>query len=93
MDAMSERLRAEFATMEPVYIDGIAGIFNLGENFATYYFRYGTCPERGGIIRVAALVLVRPRSAWPCLTNGTCKVARLVETPQVPETIAGVLRH
>jgi hypothetical protein len=38
------QLIADFACLDPVYVDGIAGTLNLGETFATLYFRWTPRP-------------------------------------------------
>ena len=37
IDTLSDAHLADFAAIEPIYVDGIAGVFNLGPNFATLY--------------------------------------------------------
>jgi hypothetical protein len=34
IDTLSGAHLADFAAIEPIYVDGIAGVFNLGPNFA-----------------------------------------------------------
>ena len=63
MEMMSERLISEFACMEPIYADGVAGILNLGQNAAVYLFRYGYSAETRTICRVPAVVLIRPQAS------------------------------
>lgn len=63
---MDERLIADFACLDPIYTDGIAGYMNLGANFATLFFRWSPVRiEDGQIIfeRAPALCLVRPRAS------------------------------
>ena len=40
IDEVDARLIGDFACLDPVYVDGIAGTLNLGETFATLYFRW-----------------------------------------------------
>ena len=37
---LTEKLIADFGCIEPVYVDGVAGLLNWGTNFATLYFRW-----------------------------------------------------
>jgi hypothetical protein len=39
-DDVDGRLIADFACLDPVYVDGMAGVLNLGANFASLYFRW-----------------------------------------------------
>ena len=70
MDEMSDQLMADFACMDPVYVDGIAGLMNIGgTNFSTLYFRWkavGVGPRGKLYKRSPALVLVRPITSVPC---------------------------
>jgi hypothetical protein len=69
MSDFTERLIADFACLDPVYVDGIfaEGVMNLGANFATPYFRWA--PRGRGdngdvsMERTPALFLIRPRSS------------------------------
>lgn len=79
-DLLSERLRAEFAAIEPIYLDGIAAFIPLGTNFATYYFRWVPSQKDGGsVCRVPALVTVRPRSSIQCAES--CMSAKWISWP------------
>ena len=78
---MDERLMAEFSCLEPTYVDGIAGVLNLGENIAMLMFRWQPVhSDSGGIIlhRAPAMYLVRPRSSVLRCKPG-CEFGKLVE--------------
>ena len=69
MDEMSEQLMADFACLDPVYVDGVAGLMNLGDNFAALYFRWkvvGAGPHGKLYERQPAVVLVRPIQSVGC---------------------------
>ena len=71
MDEMSDRLMADFACLDPVYVDGIAGLMNLGANFGTLYYRWkAVCSNRNGLVyeKQPALVIIRPKTSIPCPT-------------------------
>ena len=36
---LSDANLADYAAIEPMYVDGVAGVFNLGANFGTMFFR------------------------------------------------------
>ena len=66
MSDTTERLMAEFNCIEPVYVDGIAGLLNLGPNFATLYFRWVPAQSEGGAFiyqQTPAITLVRPTAS------------------------------
>lgn len=81
-DLLSERLRAEFGEMQPIYIDGVAGLLNLGDNFATYYFRWVASIQSGAVCRQPALVLIRPRKSMLCRKD--CMVERTLDCQKRP---------
>ena len=86
MDEMSERLMADFACLDPVYVDGIAGLTNLGGgNFGTLYFRWtavGVGLHGKLYEKTPALVLVRPTISVPC-----------PKCPVMAELAAGTIRE
>lgn len=68
-ETMDERLMADFACLDPIYVDGTAGAMNLGETFATLYFRWVAVRSTDGGMtyeRAPALYLVRPKSVITC---------------------------
>ena len=73
MSDENDRLVPDFACLEPTYIDRVAGILNLGSNYATLFFRW--IPVRDsetGVIkyeRSPALYVVQPRSSMLCAPN------------------------
>ena len=36
----SAQMFGDYSALDPVFVDGIAGVFNLGENFSVMYFRW-----------------------------------------------------
>jgi hypothetical protein len=62
----TDRLVADLACLDPVYVDGIIleGVANLGPNFTTPFFRWVPTINSNGVMvmeRSPALLLVRPR--------------------------------
>jgi hypothetical protein len=45
-----ERLLADFASLEPVYVDGVLGLVNLGGNFAAVHYRLVPVKSESAII-------------------------------------------
>ena len=77
---MDERLMAEFACLDPVYVDGIAGLMNLGTNFSIQYFRWTPVGVEGGKVlyqKTAALRLVRPRASL--IACKSCDFNKIIE--------------
>jgi hypothetical protein len=77
---MTERLMADIAALDPVYVDGIAGLVNLGTNFGTVYFRFIPIKSENGLImyeKTPVLYLVRPRSGG-CQAP-TCDYMRILD--------------
>lgn len=61
-----ERTLADIACIEPIPVDGVLGLINLGETFLTCYFRWRAVKfENGATVyeRTPAHVILRPRSA------------------------------
>jgi hypothetical protein len=59
----------EIANLDPVYVDGMAGVTNLGTNFGTIYFRYVPVQSGNGVInytKTPILYVVSPRASIPC---------------------------
>ena len=66
---LSDAAFADYAAIEPMYVDGVAGVFNLGANFGTMFFRWTPVRSEDGPVmfeRSPGLVLVQPRSALLC---------------------------
>jgi hypothetical protein len=66
---LSDAHLADYAAIEPMYVDGVAGVFNLGANFGTMFFRWTPVRSEDGPVmfeRSPAFVLVQPRSALLC---------------------------
>jgi hypothetical protein len=64
MSEFAHNMIADFACLEPIYVDGIVseGVVSLGVNFATPYFRWVPAVHEGRVImeRVPAIYLIRP---------------------------------
>jgi hypothetical protein len=85
IETLTEQLINDFACLDPTYVDGIAGVLNLGSNFSTLFFRWNPARTEGGVIayeRIPALVLMQPRSALIC-GNG-CRLNTMLEAQQPP---------
>lgn len=79
MPLIDEQLIAEFACLDPVYVQGIAGAINLGDTFATFYFRLAPKYTDNGVVvteRIPALYLIRPQSSIVCTPD--CRLRRWV---------------
>jgi hypothetical protein len=66
MDALSERLIADFACLDPVYVDDMAGVLNLGTNFQMLFHRWSPRSDREGGVgfeKIPALSLILPRTS------------------------------
>ena len=59
MDRLTGDEIAAFNCIDPIYVDGIAGMMSLGTNFAVLYFRWSMTPS-GGHEKMPALKIVRP---------------------------------
>jgi hypothetical protein len=67
---MNERLMADFACLDPVYVEDAAGVVNLGTNFQLLLYRWARMANNGDsndFERTAAVNLILPR---------TCVLAR-----------------
>jgi hypothetical protein len=92
---LSDANLADYAAIEPMYVDGVAGVFNLGANFGTMFFRWTPVRSEGGPVmfeRSPGLVLVQPRSALLC--GKSCRLnailnAQGVPTVSAPRIVAG----
>jgi len=95
MSDFTERLIADFACLDSVYVDGIfaEGVMNLGANFATPYFRWTPTGRAGnGVVsmqRTPALFLIRPRSSL----LPRSPLAALIDRQPGPEHCASELRQ
>lgn len=85
MEILSDRLMADFACLEPIYVDGIAGVLNLGANFATLFFRWIPVSSANGIInyeRTPAMNIVRPVASRVCKS---CVYGWALDAQRAPE--------
>jgi hypothetical protein len=86
---MDAKLIGDFACLDPVYVDGIAGVTNLGTNFGTVFFRYVPVKsENGGMFyeRTPVLYVVSPRSSLVC-NSPQCRFVQALSGPP-PELLA-----
>jgi hypothetical protein len=70
---------------EPICVDGIAGVFNLGVNFGTMLFRWVPVRSDGGGLtyeRSPTLVLVQPRTSLLC--GKSCRVNTILDAQGLP---------
>jgi hypothetical protein len=77
---VSDELLAEFAALDPVYVDGAVGLVDLGENFSTLMFRWVPVTSANGVLlyeRQPAMVLVRPKSSLRCFSRSDCPIAQM----------------
>jgi hypothetical protein len=65
MDGMTEDEVISFNCLEPQYVDGIAGMVNLGANLAVLYFRWQMTAS-GLYERAPALRIVGPIASITC---------------------------
>jgi hypothetical protein len=81
----TETLLADYAALDPVYVDGIAGVFNLGPNFSAMFFRWQPVRAENGVItyeRAPAMVLIQPRAALLC--GKGCRLNVALDAQQPP---------
>ena len=83
-----ERLMAEFACLDPVYVDGIARMTNLGATFSTFYWRWR--PTEHGCEKAPAMVVVRPWSGMLCMT---CPMLLAVRRERAPMAYEAAMAH
>ena len=84
-----DRTLAEFSALDPVYVDGIAGVFNLGQNYSSVFFRWAPVRSDGGIItyeKVPVMVLVQPRAGTIC--GKGCRLTAILDAQHPPEISA-----
>jgi hypothetical protein len=79
---LSDAAFADYAAIEPMYVDGVAGVFNLGTNFGTMFFRWTPVRSEGGPRRSRAsrFDLNAATSSASNVTSGGGTVPRNVQT-------------
>jgi hypothetical protein len=85
MDDVDAQLIGDFACLDPVYVDGIVGTLNLGETFATLYFRWTPRPGENGQVlfeRTPAVYLVRPHASIVCTPD--CRLKKWINGGRPP---------
>jgi hypothetical protein len=65
MHGMTEDETISFNCLEPIYVDGTAGLVNLGTNFAILYFRWQMTAS-GLYERAPALRMIQPLASITC---------------------------
>jgi hypothetical protein len=83
----NDRLLADFACIDPIYADGVAGVLNLGENFAMYFFRWVPSRSEHGIVtmeKVPAATIIRPKTSVTMCTQNNCTFLKWIETAKPP---------
>jgi hypothetical protein len=81
---MNERLIADFACLDPIYVDGAAGFLNLGDNFATRYYRWQLVgPDK--FEKTPAVYLIQPRRALLCKAP-SCLIGQSIGASPAPPT-------
>lgn len=86
MEAIDERLMADFGCLDPVYVDGVAGVLNLGANFAMLFYRWAPMKQHGALVtceQVPAVCIIRPRASLLC--DHTCAFTQMLNAQHVPE--------
>jgi hypothetical protein len=66
MIIQDEGLLADIACIEPVAVDGLFGLVNLGETFLTCFYRWRAVKWENGVLvreKVISLVISRPRTS------------------------------
>lgn len=66
MFRIDDSLISSFSSIDPIYVDGVCGFLNLGENFAQVYYRWQPiCAEGCGFRyeKVPTVSIVRPKSS------------------------------
>jgi hypothetical protein len=85
MHRMTEDETIAFNCLDPIYVDGIAGMARLaGDNFATFFFRW-ELSAAGVYTRSPALRVVGPIASITCRS-----CADIVSGLKKPPTMSGV---
>ena len=77
---MSEKLLADFACLEPIYVDGIEKLLNFGTSFGILYYRWVAVRSEGGQTiyeKTPALHIRRPRSSL--IACRSCDFAKMID--------------
>jgi hypothetical protein len=92
MRTLEENAMAEFAAIDPIYVDGrLDPLVNLGANFATYYFRWIPVQSKTGEVlykKTPALILIRPLASLDVCHD--CKVPRMTVPPVNGNVLTGL---
>jgi len=83
----NDRLLADFACIDPVYVDGIARILNLGTNFQILYFRWVPTQSEHGLVtmvKTPAASVIRPKTSIRQCDLPNCGFLKWVETDKAP---------
>jgi hypothetical protein len=82
---LSDTVFADYAAIDPIYVDGVAGVFNLGANFGTMFFRWVPVRAEGGAMtyeRSPTIVMVQPRATLLC--GKACRVNAILDAQGLP---------
>ena len=91
---LSDANLADYAAIEPMYVDGVAGVFNLGANFGTMFIRWTPVRSEDGPVmfeRSPAFVLVQPRSALLC--GKSCRLNAILNAQGVAHSLGTTHRR
>jgi hypothetical protein len=83
----NDRLLADFACLDPIYVDGIARILNLGTNFQVLYFRWVPTQSKHGLTtmeKAPAASVIRPKTSIMQCSQSGCDFLKWVETDKAP---------
>jgi hypothetical protein len=89
---MDDMLLADVPCLDPVYVDGVAGVLNLGDNFGTVFFRFVPVKQDNGLIafqRTPTLYMIRPTNSL----EPNDPIRSLLAAQPVPGRTQFVLRH
>jgi hypothetical protein len=66
-------------------LDGISGVLNMGDNFASMYFRWVPVKDENGALmyeQSPAMVIVRPRASLLC--GPGCTITAMLDSRPTP---------
>jgi hypothetical protein len=89
----NDRLLADFACLDPIYVDGVAAILNLGPNFQMLFFRWVPTRSEHGVVtmeKAPAASIIRPKNSIVLCSQRDCAFLKSVDAlnklgqPEVP---------
>lgn len=90
----SEQLLVDFACLDPIYVDGVAGLLNFGASFGVLYYRWVAVRSEGGRMiyeKAPALHVRQPRSSL--VTGQSGLFAKLIDQAGSPLSPIGAGMH